>query len=199
MNALGFIETKGLLAVIEGADAMLKAADVALLEKNLAGGGLVSVTVTGEVSAVQAAVEAGTAAISRIAGAELVSRHVIARPYEELSRIISTTVPMMEDEEISEETATEFLPEEAHEEPVPVEDGKAETEAGPVQQSTPEKKPADETPKFRIAELRKMKINRIRQIARSLRGISLTPDEVKNATKKALIDAIINVTRQIEE
>lgn len=92
MTALGLVETKGLLAAIEGADAMLKAADVRLLEKNLAGGGLVTITIAGEVSAVQAAVSAAMAAIQRIPGSVLVSHHVIARPDVELSNIIVTQV-----------------------------------------------------------------------------------------------------------
>ena len=88
MLALGLVETRGLLAAIEGADAMLKAADVRLLEKNLATGGLVTITVAGEVSAVQASVDAAKACILRIAGAELVSTHVIPRPDEELAGIL---------------------------------------------------------------------------------------------------------------
>lgn len=88
MLALGLVETRGLLAAIEGADAMLKAADVRLLEKNLASGGLVTITVAGEVSAVQASVDAARACILRIAGAELVSTHVIPRPDEELTGIL---------------------------------------------------------------------------------------------------------------
>lgn len=87
MSALGFIETYALLPAIEAADAMLKAADVRLVEKSLAGGGLVTITVAGEVAAVKAAVDAGTAAVARIQGAKLVSRHVIARPDGELSNI----------------------------------------------------------------------------------------------------------------
>lgn len=97
MTALGFIETKGLVAAIESADAMLKAADVCLLEKNQVGAGLVTITVTGEVSAVKASVDAATAAVQRIAGAELVSTHVIARPDTELEHIILTKVPSDED------------------------------------------------------------------------------------------------------
>lgn len=88
MTALGLIETKGLLAAIEGADAMLKAANVRLLEKNLAGGGLVTITIAGEVSAVQASVSAAVTAIRRIPGSILVSHHVIARPDMELANII---------------------------------------------------------------------------------------------------------------
>lgn len=90
MSAIGLVETKGLLAAIEGADAMLKAADVRLLEKNLAGGGLVTITIAGEVSAVAAAVSAAVAAIGRIPGSVLVSQHVIPRPDAELSGIILT-------------------------------------------------------------------------------------------------------------
>ena len=92
MPALGLVETRGLLAAIEGADAMLKAADVRLLEKNLVGGGLVTVTIAGEVSAVAASVDAAAAAIRRLSangGKLLVSRHVIARPDEGLSGILA--------------------------------------------------------------------------------------------------------------
>ncbi len=87
MQALGFIETKGVLAAIEAADAMLKAADVSLIEKTKVGGGLVTVTVTGDVAAVKAAIDAGAAAVERIGGATLVTRHVIPRPHDELTVI----------------------------------------------------------------------------------------------------------------
>ncbi|WP_320007241.1 BMC domain-containing protein [Maridesulfovibrio sp.] len=223
MDALGFIETKGLLAAVEGADAMLKAAAVTLLEKNISGGGLVTVTVSGEVSAVQASVEAGAAAIRRIAGTELVSQHVIARPYDEISKIIATSAPVVE-KEISREVAQSPASAEEQagsalvEEKVEAEDVsevepevlKEEIEAPTVQESAPEaEKTVPEAPRavkakevttqYKPAELRKMKISKVRQIARNLEGISLTNEEVKKATKKTLIDAIINVTRQIEE
>ncbi len=89
MSALGLIETKGLLPAVEAADAMLKAADVRLLEKSLAGGGLVTITVAGETAAVKAAVDAGSAAVQRIQGASLVSAHVIPRPDTELAAILT--------------------------------------------------------------------------------------------------------------
>jgi microcompartment protein CcmL/EutN len=91
MPALGLVETRGLLAAIEGADAMLKAADVRLLEKSLASGGLVTITIAGEVSAVAASVDAAVAAIGRLRGELLVSHHVIARPDVELEHIVSLT------------------------------------------------------------------------------------------------------------
>lgn len=84
MQALGFIETKGLIAATESADAMLKAAAVKLVEKTYVGGGLVSIAITGDVGAVKAAVEAGGAAVRRIDENLLVSQHVIPRPHEEL-------------------------------------------------------------------------------------------------------------------
>lgn len=211
MNALGFIETKGLLAAIEGADAMLKAAEVILLEKNFSGGGLVTISVTGEVSAVQASVEAGTAAIRRIEGSELVSHHVIARPYDEISKIIATSAPVAaEVKEISRETAPSPVSADEQVQPAPVEvkaeveeSQKEESETPAVQESAPEAPVVSEIkenePQYKAAELRKMKISKVRQIARSLEGISMTNEEVKKATKKTLIDAIINVTRQIEE
>jgi microcompartment protein CcmL/EutN len=93
MQALGFIETKGVLAAIEAADAMLKAANVSLMEKTKVGGGLVAVTVTGDVAAVKAAVDAGAAAVERIDGATLVTCHVIPRPHDELIDIFDGGTP----------------------------------------------------------------------------------------------------------
>ena len=81
-NALGLIETKGMVGSIEAADAMCKAAKVTLLGKETSGGGLVTVMVRGEVGAVKAATEAGAAAAKRVG--ELVSVHVIPRPAGDL-------------------------------------------------------------------------------------------------------------------
>jgi len=81
LNALGFIETKGLTGSIEAADAMLKAARVHLARRREIGSALVTVIVEGELGAVQAAVEAGAAAAERLG--QLVSVHVIPRPFED--------------------------------------------------------------------------------------------------------------------
>lgn len=88
MLALGLIETKGLVGAIEAADAMLKAANVRLLEKSLASGGLVTITVAGEVAAVQSAVDAAVASLTRICGVVCVSHHVIPRPDAELAHVL---------------------------------------------------------------------------------------------------------------
>lgn len=88
MQALGFIETKGLLAAIEGADAMLKAAQVSLVSKTHVGGGLVSVAVIGDVGAVKAAVDAGAAAVMHLGGTLLISQHVIPRPHDGIGELL---------------------------------------------------------------------------------------------------------------
>ena len=86
LNALGMIETKGLVAAIEAADAMVKAANVTLVGKEQVGGGLVAVLVRGDVGAVKAATDAGAAAAERVG--ELISVHVIPRPHTEIESIL---------------------------------------------------------------------------------------------------------------
>ena len=86
MEALGMIETRGLVGSIEAADAMVKAANVHLIGKEHIGGGLVTVMVRGDVGAVKAAVEAGGAAAKRVG--ELISVHVIPRPYGDVEEIL---------------------------------------------------------------------------------------------------------------
>ncbi|MBT2158812.1 BMC domain-containing protein [Clostridioides difficile] len=83
-NALGMIETKGLVGAIEAADAMVKAANVQLVGKEQVGGGLVTVMVRGDVGAVKAATDAGAA--ERVG--ELISVHVIPRPHFEVDAIL---------------------------------------------------------------------------------------------------------------
>ena len=86
LQALGMIETRGLVASIEAADAMLKAANVVMVGTEKIGSGLVSVMVRGDVGAVKAAVEAGSAAASRLG--ELVATHVIPRPHNDVEKIL---------------------------------------------------------------------------------------------------------------
>lgn len=88
MEALGMIETRGLTASIEAADAMTKAANVTLVGTEKIGSGLVSIIVRGDVGAVKAAVEAGADAASRLG--ELVAQHVIPRPHGDVEKILPT-------------------------------------------------------------------------------------------------------------
>ena len=86
LEALGMVETRGLVAAIEAADAMVKAAEVTLIGTEKIGSGLVSVMVRGDVGAVKAATEAGGNAASKLG--ELVAVHVIPRPHADVEKIL---------------------------------------------------------------------------------------------------------------
>ncbi|MFV0449485.1 MAG: ethanolamine utilization microcompartment protein EutM [Vibrio sp.] len=86
MNALGMVETKGLVGAIEAADAMVKSANVELVGREQVGSGLVTVMVRGDVGAVKAATDAGAAAANKVG--ELVSVHVIPRPHHEVEKVL---------------------------------------------------------------------------------------------------------------
>ena len=85
-EALGMVETKGLVAAIEAADAMVKSANVALVGYEKIGSGLVTVMVRGDVGAVKAATDAGAAAAVKVG--EVVSVHVIPRPHTDVEKIL---------------------------------------------------------------------------------------------------------------
>ena len=87
-EALGMVETRGLVAAIEAADAMVKAANVVLIGSEKIGSGLVSVMVRGDVGAVKSAVEAGGAAAARLG--EVIATHVIRRPHEDVNKLLPT-------------------------------------------------------------------------------------------------------------
>jgi len=86
LDALGMVETKGLIGAVEAADAMVKTANVILIGKEYIGQGYVTVLVRGDVGAVKAATDAGSAAARRVG--ELVAVHVIPRPHAEVEKIL---------------------------------------------------------------------------------------------------------------
>ena len=88
MEALGMVETRGLVAAIEAADAMVKAANVILIGSEKIGSGLVSVMVRGDVGAVKAAVEAGGRAATALG--EVIATHVIPRPHSDVEKLLPT-------------------------------------------------------------------------------------------------------------
>ena len=103
MQALGFIETRGLVAAIESADAMLKAAEVHLVERTFVKGGIVTITITGDIAACKASVDAAAAAVTRMGGT-ILSTHVIPRPHESLDGlVIGPAAPCKEGEEDSDD------------------------------------------------------------------------------------------------
>lgn len=139
MQALGMIETKGLIGSIEAADAMVKAANVTLIGKVHVGGALVTVMVRGDVGAVKAATDAGAAAAQRVG--ELVSVHVIPRPHMEVESILPHPPTEPEDGPESPEDAPEDGGE-AEEPETPVEEAEAPAE----ETEAPAEEPAEALP-----------------------------------------------------
>lgn len=88
-EALGLVETKGLVGAIEAADAMVKSANVVLIGKEQIGAGYVTVMVRGDVGAVKAATDAGAAAATQVG--EVISIHVIPRPHGDVEKILPST------------------------------------------------------------------------------------------------------------
>jgi ethanolamine utilization protein EutM len=127
-KALGMIETRGLIGSIEAADAMLKAADVSLLKQEKVDAALVTVLIQGDVSAVQAAVDAGRVAAARVG--ELVSSHVIPHPDDEVENVLFKE---------KEEPAKPEMPAVLQEEPAKEEQANKQDAA--VQQETIEESP----------------------------------------------------------
>ena len=204
MNALGMIETKGLVGSIEAADAMLKAANVVLASKTHVGGGLVTVMVRGDVGAVKAAVDAGAAAAERVG--ELVSVHVIPRPAEDVEYILDPLTPPTPDPE-PEPPAAE--PEAEPEAPAPAAEPEAPSDPVPEEaapaaesvQASAEEEPADpeedaETSAAEFAALdeetmRKMTVAKLRAAARALGTTGMSSREIRFAKKEELIARIL--------
>lgn len=111
MQAIGMIETKGLLAAIESADSMTKSANVQILEKVYVGGGLVTIIVNGDVGAVRAAVDAGVAAVKTLGEEFLISEHIIPRPHEDLKDIMGFGPKGKEEKINNKETSKNALEE----------------------------------------------------------------------------------------
>ena len=101
-QALGLVETKGLIAAIEAADAMVKAANIRLLGRQKVTAGLVTIMVEGDVGAVKAAIDAGGTAAGRVG--ELISAHVIPRPHNEIDGILLKGVVAEKQDDIVRET-----------------------------------------------------------------------------------------------
>lgn len=207
MQALGMIETKGLIGAIEAADAMVKAANVTLIGKEKVGSGLITVMITGDVGAVKASVDAGTAAAQRVG--QLIGVHVIARPHEEMEDIFNKykeevkEVEEMksEEKEIKQEIKTEEIVEESVEiktEEISLKDKKSE--------SNIEK---DETNKNKtlsrdnlevvfkkdglnavVKEIKKANLSLLKKLIKEYSEISLNKKELSKINKDTIIDKI---------
>lgn len=202
MLALGLIETKGLIGAIEAADAMLKAAEVRLLEKSLASGGLVTITIAGEVAAVQSAVDAARASLERIEGVVCVSRHVIPRPDPGLEQILllRPAEPTAE-EPVREPAESGAQAEKFTAEPAKVNDtAKAAETVSTAEEARTEEagQTGSETAGFSRDKCKTMSMNKLRQLAVATK-VDLTREQVASANRQTLIDAIDRAARKEKE
>lgn len=172
LSALGMIETKGLVAAVEAADAMVKAANVGLIGKVHVGGGLVTVMVRGDVGAVKAATDAGAAAADRVG--ELISVHVIPRPHGELEPIL----PGGEDKKPSAEAAAPVAP---------IAEKNAETVKTPARSKD---NGAKKKPMGVSADIESMSVVQLRKFARSIKGFPIEGREISKANKATLLRLI---------
>lgn len=191
MNALGMIETRGLVASIEAADAMVKAASVTLISKTHVGGGLVTVMVEGDVGAVKAATDAGAAAAERVG--DLISVHVIPRPAADVAHILDRR-PEPKPEPEPEPPAPEPEPEPEVPEPEPEE--AAHTEE--MKEEQPEEVNAE---KMDLSELTpealgKMTVAKLRIVARELGTTGMSRRDIRFAKKEDLIERITKALGQ---
>ena len=143
-QALGVIETKGLVGAIEAADAMVKAARVKFLGRQKVGGGLVAVMVSGDVGAVKAAVDAGAAACQRVG--TLISAYVVPRPHDEIDLMIPGDIELekpAKEKKTPQKMATEIdsmTPVGVETEKPPEEMKKPQKKAKPQKKVTPQKR-----------------------------------------------------------
>lgn len=165
MNAIGLIETKGLIPAIEAADVMLKTAQVQLIERSLVGGGIVTIIVTGDVGAVKAAVDAGATAVLQFGHEKLNTQHVIPRPHNEVDSIILAQEELVEiTEELIEEGSLDLFQEE-----VP-----------PVKALT----------EMTEAELNRLTIKELRELAANYESFGLSDKALAIANKATLLKKI---------
>ena len=175
--ALGLIETRGLVGSIEAADVMVKTANVHILGTEYIKNGLVTVQIIGEVAAVKAAVDAGSAAAARVG--QVVSTHVIPRPAEEIESILKkiSSAPAMKAEE------TAGSPSEVKKRP-------RTRKASPKPETGDLFNPSTTDTEYR-AQLDGMTVPQLRTLAREVGGLGIAGREISRANKEQLISELV--------
>lgn len=175
-EALGMIETRGLVASIEASDSMVKAANVKLIGKVHVGSGLVTVMVKGDVGAVKAAVDAGAAAANRTG--ELVSVHVIPRPHSEIEYILPQ--PPDSEENLKKDSCKEEKLENNTHAPQVLEESSENYNT-----ESPEKSIDDI-----MKELEAMSVVELRRYARNFSDLSISGRQISKANKSVLLEEL---------
>ena len=180
MDAIGFIETRGLIPAIEAADVMLKSAQVALVERSIVGGGIVTITVTGDVGAVKSAVDAGASATKNFGGETLVSQHIIPRPNEQIAEVIfnEKKLPSVSTESIEAEEKKQQKLEEVK--VLSVQEQEAEVQ---------KKNATSNAEKFIVKEeYKELTVKELRKLAKKYNNLGMTDEELQTANRAVLRD-----------
>ncbi|VFQ45050.1 BMC domain-containing protein [Desulfoluna butyratoxydans] len=200
-RALGIIETVGLVPAIEAGDVAVKTADVSILGSQAVGGGLVSILMTGDVSAVKASVDAGSTAAARLG--EVLSITVIARTAEGLDGILieeakrPTCVPERKAPEAEEPEI--LLEPEVEPEPEPAALPDAATPDLTDSPSPADEGGAEDALTVDMADLKKLKVTKLRRLARQIPTFSIPRGEIKYAKKKDLLEAFVQYMKTLEK
>lgn len=181
-QAIGMIETKGLLAMIEATDTMLKSSEVQLLGKSKVGGGLNTVMITGDVAAVETAVQAGIAGVERLGAGLLAGYHVIPRPEVTAEMFVEqAATPVTEEAEVVEVVEESTEPTEVLlEEPV--------EELAEVVSEAEEQDPREKM----MQELMEMKVVELRKLAKEQTNFSIPNKEIYHTSKEKLVAALVD-------
>ncbi|MGL4697265.1 BMC domain-containing protein [Enterococcus larvae] len=180
MQAIGMIETKGLIPAIDSADVMLKTSQVELVEKALVGGGLVTITVTGDVGAVKAAVDAGASAVSAFGQDCLISRHVIARPHNEIGSVLFTDKKVPETQNpVDEEKEALTLPEDDIEPTI--------IESAILSEPTLSEEAVIVSDDYSDEQLTKLSVGELRKLAEKNNNVKLSVKAIQKANRATLI------------
>ena len=170
-QAIGMIETKGLIALIEATDTMLKASEVRCLGKKQVGGGLNTVLIAGDVAAVETAVQAGSASVERLGEDLLTASHVIARPHIEATTFV---------DEIQK--VAESKPNEREEVVVETSDQIENTEIVETDQK-----------KIVRYKLQQMKVTELRKLAKEQPNFSIPQKNIHRTNKEKLVKALSDI------
>lgn len=194
-EAMGFVETRGLIAALEAADAMLKTAQVSLVAMERTDAAMITVQIAGDTAAVQAAVEAGTAAAKKIG--HVITSHVIARPSDDVRAMQSgkkkAPVATVKVTSLAKAAATKAAaPKSITKKAAPKKTASAK--ASPPK-ALPKKAPAKKAPKAAPANspLEDMTVRELRSLARTFDNLPIQGREIARANKTQLIDALRNL------
>lgn len=193
MDAIGFIETRGLIPAIEAADVMLKAAQVKLVERSLVGGGIVTITVTGDVGAVKSAVDAGASATQSFGSEALLSQHIIPRPSDQVSDVLfaeKETPPVSTDLEEAEDKVQPNL--ELEKAAAPAQEVKAEVKAEPSEVEAP---PVKSEPMIK-EDYKELNVKELRKLAKKYNNLGMTDEELQTATRAVLREHFEKYTKE---